>query len=60
MSFFPDLDFAQLLGLAIFGFFTGFGSTLGLELAKYVLEKLKKNKELLKNHLKPSETQPIL
>lgn len=52
-----SLDFFDLLGLAIFGFFTGLGSTFGIEFSKYLLEKMKKNGELLKKSLEPQKAR---
>lgn len=48
MNFFPDLDLAQLMGLAVFGFFTGFGATFGTELSKFMIDKIRKNGKALK------------
>lgn len=36
------------MALAIFGFFTGLGSTFGIEISKYIIENLKKRGEALK------------
>lgn len=43
-----QLDFWQLICLAIFGFFTN----LGIELSKYVVEKLRKKNGELKKKLR--------
>lgn len=54
MSFLPQLDLSQLMGLAVFGFFTGFGSTFGIEISKYIIDKIRQNGKVLKDFGKQS------
>ena len=59
MDFFPQLELSQLVGLAIFGFFTGLGSAFAIEFSKYLIEKMKENAKrsfnILNNHTKKRE-----
>jgi len=45
---FLNLDIFGLIDLAVFGFFTGLGSTFGIELSKYFIDKIRKNGKVLK------------
>lgn len=60
MSFFPQFDFSQLIGLAVFGFFTGLGSTFGIDFSKYLIDKARENARkslnLVQNHKRKEET----
>lgn len=51
MSFFPNLDLSQLIGLAVFGFCTGFGSAAATLTVQYLHTKMKQNTEALKKTL---------
>jgi len=59
VSFLPDLTFSQLIGLAIFGFCTGFGSAFATLTVQFLVTHTKKNAErsfnIVKNHTKKSE-----
>ena len=46
-----SLDFLDLIGLAIFGFFTGLGSTFGIEFSKYLIGRLRDSRKLLQSQL---------
>ena len=41
------LNFTDMMQIAVLGFFSGFGSTCGIEISKYVVEqiKIKRKKE---------------
>ena len=42
------LNFSDMLQIAVLGFFTGFGSTCGIEISKYVAEQIKNKTEKLR------------
>jgi hypothetical protein len=50
---------SQLIGLAIFGFFTGFGSAFATLTVHYLVEKMRENAKrsfnIVKNHTKKEE-----
>ena len=42
------LNFTDMMQIAVLGFFTGFGSTCGIEVSKYIAEQVKNKTEKLK------------
>lgn len=62
VSFIPQIEMSQLVGLAIFGFFTGFGSAFATLTVHYLVEKMRENAKrsfnIVKNHTKKEEDSP--
>jgi hypothetical protein len=58
VSLLPELSASQLIGLAIFGFCTGFGSAFATLTVQFLAKHTKKNAELiLKNHTEKKEEE---
>jgi len=42
------LNFTDMMQIAVLGFFTGFGSTCGIEISKYIADQIKNKQKTLR------------